>query len=70
MMELDIAKFALEYAQRSPQEILKLALDKFDDIVISFSGAEDVVLIDRDENYNRQEDQGRWQSVSQVSERT
>ena len=46
MMELDIAKLALEYAQRSPQEILKLALDKFDDIVISFSGAEDVVLID------------------------
>jgi phosphoadenosine phosphosulfate reductase len=46
MMELDIAKLALEYGQRSPQEILKLALDKFDEIVISFSGAEDVVLID------------------------
>jgi phosphoadenosine phosphosulfate reductase len=46
MMELDIAKLALEYDQRSPQEILKLALDKFDEIVISFSGAEDVVLID------------------------
>jgi phosphoadenosine phosphosulfate reductase len=46
MMELDIAKLALEYSQRSPQEILKLALDKFDEIVISFSGAEDVVLID------------------------
>lgn len=45
-MELDIAKLALEYAQSSPQEILKLALDKFDDIVISFSGAEDIVLID------------------------
>jgi len=46
MMELDIAKLALEYSPRSPQEILKLALDKFDEIVISFSGAEDVVLID------------------------
>ena len=46
MMELDIAKLALQYGQRSPQEILKLALDKFDNIVISFSGAEDVVLID------------------------
>lgn len=46
MMELDIAKLALEYGQRSPQEIVKLALDKFDNIVISFSGAEDVVLID------------------------
>ncbi len=45
-MELDIAKLALEYADKSPQEILKLALDKFDNIAISFSGAEDVVLID------------------------
>jgi len=46
MTELDIAKLALEYAQRRPQEILKLALEKFDNSVISFSGAEDVVLID------------------------
>ena len=46
MTELDIAKLAPEYAQRRPQEILKLALEKFDNSVISFSGAEDVVLID------------------------
>lgn len=46
MMELDIAQLAVEYADKSPQEILKLALDKFDNIAISFSGAEDVVLID------------------------
>ena len=45
-MELDIANLALEYADKSPQEILKLALDKFDNIAISFSGAEDVVLLD------------------------
>jgi len=29
-----------------PQEILKRALDRFEKIAISFSGAEDVVLID------------------------
>ena len=32
--------------QRSPQEILECALEKFDNIAISFSGAEDVVLVD------------------------
>ncbi|MDZ7735532.1 MAG: phosphoadenylyl-sulfate reductase [Gammaproteobacteria bacterium] len=37
---------AAEYDQRSPQDILKLALESFDNIAISFSGAEDVVLID------------------------
>lgn len=37
---------AAEYDQRSPQEILQLALDSFDNIAISFSGAEDVVLVD------------------------
>ncbi len=35
-----------DYASKSPQQILQLALDKFDNIAISFSGAEDVVLID------------------------
>lgn len=39
-------KFATEYDQRSPQDILKLALEHFDNIAISFSGAEDVVLVD------------------------
>jgi phosphoadenosine phosphosulfate reductase len=35
-----------QYSQKSPQDILKLALDSHDCIGISFSGAEDVVLID------------------------
>nr|WP_293072470.1 phosphoadenylyl-sulfate reductase [Moorena sp. SIO3H5] len=46
MFELDVAYLESEYAHKSPQEILKLALDKFDNIAISFSGAEDVVLVD------------------------
>ncbi|NJO51600.1 MAG: phosphoadenylyl-sulfate reductase [Leptolyngbyaceae cyanobacterium RM2_2_4] len=45
-MQLDITHLALEYENKDPQEILKLALDKFDRISISFSGAEDVILID------------------------
>lgn len=32
--------------EMSPQEILSYAFDQFDNIVLSFSGAEDVVLID------------------------
>lgn len=32
--------------QSTPQEILKFALEQFDNLTISFSGAEDVVLID------------------------
>src|SRR5579885_209474 len=42
----DIARLAAEYRGKSPQEILKLALSNFDNIAISFSGAEDVVLVD------------------------
>lgn len=42
-----IPALAGQYASRTPQEILALALDGFSpDIAISFSGAEDVVLID------------------------
>ena len=37
---------ASEYADKSPSEILALALDQEGEIAISFSGAEDVVLID------------------------
>lgn len=44
--ELDIAKLELEYQAKSPQDILKFALKQFDNIGISFSGAEDIVLID------------------------
>lgn len=32
--------------EKSPQEILQFALQEFDNIAVSFSGAEDVVLID------------------------
>ena len=35
-----------ELAVQTPQEILKYALENHDNIAISFSGAEDVVLID------------------------
>ena len=42
-----IPALAGQYAMRSPQEILSLALDEFSpDIALSFSGAEDIVLID------------------------
>ena len=44
--EADIAKLEAEYAKKSPQDILKFALKQFDNITISFSAAEDVVLID------------------------
>lgn len=42
----DIAGLASEYAARTPQDALALALERFDNVAISFSGAEDVVLID------------------------
>jgi phosphoadenosine phosphosulfate reductase len=49
-MALDLtalADVAASYAERSPQEILALALKEYSpEIGISFSGAEDVVLID------------------------
>lgn len=35
-----------DLAERTPQQILECALEQFDNIGISFSGAEDVVLID------------------------
>jgi phosphoadenosine phosphosulfate reductase len=44
--QFDTSRLAAEYDSRQPAEILKLALDSFDNIAISFSGAEDVVLID------------------------
>ena len=37
---------ASEYTDKSPSEILELALSQEGEIAISFSGAEDVVLID------------------------
>lgn len=44
--DFDIDTYVGEYAEKSPRAILELALEKFDRIAISFSGAEDVTLID------------------------
>jgi len=46
MSEINIEQLAKEYENCSPQEIIGLALGQFKNIAISFSGAEDVVLID------------------------
>lgn len=43
---LDIPSLETELASQSPRQILTRALSLFDNIAISFSGAEDVVLID------------------------
>lgn len=44
---LDVTSLAAEYAGKSAQDVLKLAFEHFgDDLWISFSGAEDVVLLD------------------------
>lgn len=42
----EIAGLSAEYERREPQDILALALDRFTSIALSFSGAEDVVLVD------------------------
>jgi phosphoadenosine phosphosulfate reductase len=43
----DVDDIAATYANKSPSDILKLAFQHFgDDLWISFSGAEDVVLVD------------------------
>lgn len=42
----DIAKLNEELSTQSPRAILKFALQHFDNIAISFSGAEDVALIE------------------------
>ena len=44
--EFNTEKLANEYDNEPPEKIIKLALENFDNIAISFSGAEDVVLID------------------------
>ncbi len=43
---LDVQHLATTYDDRAPEEIISLALETVDNIAISFSGAEDVVLID------------------------
>lgn len=49
-----VPALAATFASRSPQDILRLALEEFSpEIGISFSGAEDVVLIDMAARLNR-----------------
>ena len=48
----DAQTLAMDYADKHPGEILKLALGSFDNIAISFSGAEDVILVDMAVNIN------------------
>ncbi|KJS05258.1 MAG: phosphoadenosine phosphosulfate reductase [Gammaproteobacteria bacterium BRH_c0] len=43
---LDVIDLETRLQSQSPQEILGFALEQFDNIGISFSGAEDVVLVD------------------------
>ena len=45
-MTINIEQLQAELAHKNPRFILKKALSLFDNIAISFSGAEDVVLID------------------------
>jgi len=46
LSNLEITTLADQHKNSEPQEILKLALESYDNIAVSFSGAEDVVLID------------------------
>lgn len=42
----NLAQLAVDYADKHPKEILALAIESVSEIAISFSGAEDVALID------------------------
>lgn len=46
MTTIDIQQLQADLAHKNPRVILKKALELFDNIAISFSGAEDVILID------------------------
>lgn len=46
MSTFNANQFALEFDTESPKKIIEQALAQFDNIAISFSGAEDVVLIE------------------------
>jgi phosphoadenosine phosphosulfate reductase len=51
----NVAELAAAYTNKSPQDILKLAFEHFgDELWISFSGAEDVVLVDMAWKLNKQ----------------
>lgn len=44
--ENEVNQWARDYEDKNPQDILTLALEKVDNIAVSLSGAEDVVLVD------------------------
>ena len=46
MKNFDTAQLADDYAKQSPQKILELALEHFDNLWLSFSGANDIVVLD------------------------
>jgi len=46
LTEADVDRLAERYADADPRDILQLAVDQHDRLALSFSGAEDVVLID------------------------
>ena len=45
-MSFDPARHARELAHADPRDVLALAMESFDRVALSFSGAEDVVLVD------------------------
>ncbi len=51
--EDEIEKFDQELNTLQPKQIIKAAFEKFENIAISFSGAEDVVLIDLALKFNK-----------------
>jgi phosphoadenosine phosphosulfate reductase len=53
MTHFDLQQLHTELAGKNPRTILKKAFALFDNIAISFSGAEDVVLIDMAVNINK-----------------
>jgi len=46
MTSFDTEAFNQEFADKRPKDIIKQAIEQHDNIAVSFSGAEDVVLID------------------------
>lgn len=52
--EAEIGRLDAEYNTQSPQNILQFALEQYSSIAISFSGAEDVVLIDMASKLSKQ----------------
>lgn len=53
LTDQEIEAFDAELSKLQPKQIIKAALEKFDNIAVSFSGAEDVVLIDLALKFNK-----------------